>query len=626
MSKNTDTNIDSRTAAFGAEPSSDNHLYRPSPNPSKNLANSPALPSNDADGSDSDGSVFYEPGTSGPCLSSAKSPPLSPSQLPRSTSSPMARGFGTNRLAAGFGGYRAAPVDEVASSGAQDVPIDLMSSPGRSADHAIEITDDEGSESGGMLINVDNSANSHFHAPSASGSEASDSEDEGLVKSTPSDGGSGMTTRSRANLERHTSNAVLQNSNSAQSFTRLMDLPPVEQELQIRYAFYDQDQSCIDMTSPALCLTCLTAGHSRENCPERVCLHCAAVDEHTTRMCPTTLRCSRCRERGHPARTCRSNSKVASIPCDLCSNPEHGEDSCPQRFFAPSVQSLALPVKLWISCCLCASKTHLVGDCPDADQALIARWSLKHLAPTNIVNLSLEKATQQLEKQAASRGLRPDSLRIKGRAGMHQAGRYTRLDTEEDDSEDEFIRPSVAQQRPPQPRIAPVDRSGQDHRLQDGKNRRRAPSDWYSTNSFGQRRSQSPPSPESRRRMPDRRRSRSPRRFDGYNPGRRRSPSPRSDNGSRKPSPPNSRRSGPGRDNPPKRGVSTDLPVRRGSQNKIEHPLPAKPPAVMSSAITAVVEQSQKSGASSSSNDTASKKKKRTRKNAKGSAPATQKA
>ena len=642
MSKTSGTNIDSRTAAFDAESSSNNHLSSASGNPFNILANSPALPSDDGEASDSDGSVFYEPGTADPRRPSTHNLPVSTYQLSQSTSNTMVKGFGTNRLAAGFGGYKAAPIEESLSPGAQEDPIDLMSSPENSADQAIEITDDEGSESGGMLLNLDNSANSHFHAPSRDGSEASESQEEGQIKSTPSDDGSGMATQSLANLQRHIQNAVLPDSNSdTQSFTRLMDLSPAEQELQIRYVFYEQDESCIDMTSPARCLTCLAAGHSTETCPERICLHCSAVDEHTTRMCPTKLRCSRCREPGHSARSCRSNSKITSIPCDICSNPFHTEDSCPQRFFASSsAPPPTLPAKLWISCCICASKTHLVGDCPDADQDATARWSLKHLSSTtNIVNLSLEKATQQLERQAANRGLRPDNLRIRGRAGTYQAGRYTRLDTEEeeddDDSEDEFIRPTVAPQRPLQSRIAPLERPSQDRRPQPGQNPRRPANDWYSTNSFGQRRSQSPrPPAESRRRvMPDSQRSRSPRRFDGNQSGRRRSPTPRSDNGgSRKPSPPNSRRSGPGRDNLAKSGTSTDLPVRRASQTNIEHPLPVKPPAVaappapaVASATSAAVGQSQKSTPSSSGNDTAGTKRRRRRQFAKASAAAAQK-
>ncbi|RVX66145.1 hypothetical protein B0A52_09874 [Exophiala mesophila] len=504
MSKTSGTNIDSRTAAFDAESSSNNHLSSASGNPFNILANSPALPSDDGEASDSDGSVFYEPGTADPRRPSTHNLPVSTYQLSQSTSNTMVKGFGTNRLAAGFGGYKAAPIEESLSPGAQEDPIDLMSSPENSADQAIEITDDEGSESGGMLLNLDNSANSHFHAPSRDGSEASESQEEGQIKSTPSDDGSGMATQSLANLQRHIQNAVLPDSNSdTQSFTRLMDLSPAEQELQIRYVFYEQDESCIDMTSPA----------------------------------------------------------------------------------------------------------------------------------------RLEKATQQLERQAANRGLRPDNLRIRGRAGTYQAGRYTRLDTEEeeddDDSEDEFIRPTVAPQRPLQSRIAPLERPSQDRRPQPGQNPRRPANDWYSTNSFGQRRSQSPrPPAESRRRvMPDSQRSRSPRRFDGNQSGRRRSPTPRSDNGgSRKPSPPNSRRSGPGRDNLAKSGTSTDLPVRRASQTNIEHPLPVKPPAVaappapaVASATSAAVGQSQKSTPSSSGNDTAGTKRRRRRQFAKASAAAAQK-
>lgn len=554
----------------------------------------------------------------------AFSRPVSPDSIasPPLVGDTMTKGLGTNRLAAGFRGYKAAPVDEPSSVGTQDIPVTLPASPGHSVGDAIEITDDEESESGGMLINIDQPLLDHqLHDEMALDAEMSESEDEGQIKSATS-----TPSEHQPRLDHSTSSP--DTTEQTLPIVKLRDLSSAEQELQFKYALYHLERSRIDMTTPAVCLSCMKSDHVQENCPERVCLHCAAIGQHSSRLCPSIARCSRCRQPGHNVKSCSSDVKITTVPCDLCSNLGHVEDACPRRFFPASTRPPSVPINLWISCCLCASKSHLVGDCPDADQAATARWSLKHFDSSKIVNLTLEKSTRQLEKQAASRGLRPEGLSIRGRAAINHMGRYTRLDSDKDDSEPEFIRPRVNpthqqgrggfQFRPSQQRGAPHDRSRDDGPPSGGRDRRRAP-DWYSTDSFGHRRSQSPPTSRdsysefSERRGPERRRSRSPRGFDGYRPGRRRSPSPRRQDGSRNLLSAQSKNVSTIRNNPPGRGISVELPVRRGSNNIQEHQLPAKSPVADSSGSAAGHPQSSQPSAVSSGNDTTKSKRKRPR-------------
>jgi len=140
-------------------------------------------------------------------------------------------------------------------------------------------------------------------------------------------------------------------------------------------------------------------------------------------MCPTYRRCLRCRQRGHDVGNCISKLKDNTVPCDHCGVEGHLEDSCPLRFFPSQSQSSTTDLKLWISCCFCASKTHLVGDCPErraSSQA--AAWSLRSLNPMQNHNLSLESGTRKTERDAEIRRTKQESLTIKGRADQHRQG------------------------------------------------------------------------------------------------------------------------------------------------------------------------------------------------------------
>lgn len=311
---------------------------------------------------------------------------------------------------------------------------------------------------------------------------------------------------------------------------RLGDLSSDEFEKQIRYTLFHLKRDQIDLNRQAICTTCLQEGHQETRCPESICIHCGVNDEHPSRVCPKYRRCLKCRERGHGVDTCTSKLKNTTVPCDYCGSEEHLEDTCVYRFFPRQPQTSAADLKLWISCCICASKTHLVGDCPDRRPSRqAAAWSLKLLNPTQISNLSLESGTRKIERDAEIRGARQEGLKIKGRAdnyGQAQPNRnandsssrrgaqdrFDDRDSERDrrvgdprrDVRDDFYRPS-ADSHPPGARYDRYESSYTDYR--DPRNDRR--DKFYATDSFGQRR---------RSRSPEFRNARAAQRHDNFQP------------------------------------------------------------------------------------------------------------
>ena len=421
--------------------------------------------------------------------------------------------LGRNRLASGF---NSSPTSARTPNLNKSRTLSYSShdTGGGSKNDAIEISSDEEMENseGGMIVNV------HDNVPDLT--NGSVSEDEGMIRSSDDDD----ILQIHEDLSRA---ASLNDSTDATSTNlRLLDLNPDDLEEQIRYGFYHLDRTQVDLNRLVVCLLCMGSGHLISECPETLCKHCEAGN-HPSSLCPNNNRCRKCRERGHFSQDCLADLKVTTVPCDGCGKLSHVEQDCPDRhYLQPRLQG---PVRLWISCSICASKSHLVGDCPLAPaDASTARWSLKDLGAGQIVNLSLETGTQQLEQAAETRGIRPAGMQIRGRASLHHAG-DTRA-TAGSDNEDDFLRPAVRRtnQRPkPQVRLgdyeprrpSPPRRANPERydRFEapsfDARNPNRGRGAWYNTDSFGRRRSRSPV-PDSYR--PSARRSPSPRRFDGF--------------------------------------------------------------------------------------------------------------
>ena len=231
-------------------------------------------------------------------------------------------------------------------------------------------------------------------------------------------------------------------STTAQPLLRLGDLSSEEFEKQVRYTLFQLNRDQIDYNRPVVCITCLREGHLETACPDSNCIYCGARNEHSSRTCPSHRRCLKCRQRGHDVDTCISKLKDTSVPCEYCSSGKHLENACPMRFFPARNANDRDEIKLWISCCICASKTHLVGDCPQqrpSDEA--SAWSLRSLDSNQVTNLSLEAGTRKLEKDAENRGMRPEGLKIKGRADA-----YVQQQPVGDDVDEPFLRPPVGKQ------------------------------------------------------------------------------------------------------------------------------------------------------------------------------------
>ena len=223
---------------------------------------------------------------------------------------------------------------------------------------------------------------------------------------------------------------------------RLGELSSDDFEKQVKYTLFHLKRDQIDLDRLAICTTCLQEGHQETSCPESNCLHCGARDEHPSRMCPKYRRCLKCRERGHDVDTCISKLKNTTVPCDHCGSEAHLEDRCSLRFFPSQSQTSLTELKLWISCCVCASKTHLVGDCPERrpfNQAMA--WSLRPLNPMQVSNLSLESGTRKFERDVEIRGAREEDLIVKDTADPH-----AQVQARYNDNDRSSLRPSVARQ------------------------------------------------------------------------------------------------------------------------------------------------------------------------------------
>lgn len=386
-------------------------------------------------------------------------------------------------------------------------------------------------------------------------------------------------------------------SKPSTSQTSLRDLSPVQLEQQIKYAFWQYPRDEIDLSRLARCLHCQTDGHIDEVCPSKRCLHCGAYAEHNSILCPIVKKCQRCREPGHS--NCQG-MKNTTVPCDICTLSGHAEDSCPIKYYTRYTLPATETLELWITCCACASKSHLVGDCPEVLPSKAPRWSLRSLDPAKVINLSIQSGIEQREREAENRNMRPEGIKIRGRANRHNADVNRRDPSDSDDLENFFSRPPPRDaRRAPLPRGQHVDQYRPDTRPRydryDGYN---GPSDtyrpprtgYYATDSFGRPRSRSPPRFNQRRY--GRPGSLSPSSLDDSyrpdtddEPSGYRSPPPLRDNPFRrgKQDPPqNSHARGP---SPlPSRGISIQLPTRKGSNPSLQNggapaSLPSRPPA-----------------------------------------------
>ena len=495
------SDTDSRTLMLGVKPDVSNSEASPSGqvpsrkrrrhNNSPNSAKLSSVPLAAVDSQDSardEDYLHFDP-------TSASWTGLQPESLMDITNSKVLP-LGHNRLQTGFKKLAVSPSNggefgstlqstEQSTQGSRQRPIELPSDP-----------EDESDEEGGMLVNVE--AAKPFTLNMDPSDDMDISDDAGPI--TIDDVDPRKPLQAIANSSKVTTE-IAPGITQTTHRLRLADLSPAELDDQLKYCYFLLARDQIDLNRPAICLECVEEGHSALQCPQKYCETCQ--QDHYSRDCPSLQRCRRCRQRGHYGRTC-SLPIDQSVPCDHCGQLTHNEEQCWLRFFPPARPApTENNLKLWISCCKCASKSHLIGDCPRLkDSHSAGSWSLKSLDPDQITNLSLEFGIEGRVKQAMNRGVRPDGLRIKGRAANHQAGIHMSLDSSSEDdlqvrpntrSNDKVKRttksiqlvanPSMKQDAPRYDRYNPPQ-----HEISTPQQR----GGWHATDSFGRRRSRSP--------------------------------------------------------------------------------------------------------------------------------------
>jgi protein AIR1/2 len=509
--------------------------------------------------------------------------------------------LGNNRLATGFGGT---------STAAAPSPDSLES--GETHSSPIEISSDE--EEGGIQINVEGQAMPEvIHVDSDSGDDDDDDDDEdddedgydmeegeederaviSASVSSPVLGDRDAHMQLQGELERHLSNEfqplTIDAAINKKPVVRLGDLSADELEFQYKYCFYGLGRDQIDLNRPVICVECLQEGHIHATCPEKYCTDCSGDYGHSKQHCPKSRLCTKCRERGHDATECQSKLKKARV-CEFCNSFHHNEPECPLRFF-PSIKPTnpTATVKLWISCCNCASKTHLVGDCPALHPDDGPRWSLRTIPTHQITNLSLQTGISGLEKAAENRNMRPQGRNIRPEKRQRQPPQNQRrtFEDSDEDAQNSFLRPAVSRQnqnqkgninisftkqnlQKSQSQFQPQRRSpDRDHdrydRFDAPTTNNRSRGDWYQSDSFGQRRRSRSMSPAAYS---------SPRDFGGGDSYR-----PYDQPAQRRPNPSLSERISYAQ-NGRSKGYDRDrgLPAHTNERNRQQPPLPAEPP------------------------------------------------
>lgn len=158
-------------------------------------------------------------------------------------------------------------------------------------------------------------------------------------------------------------------ANTERSAHLLRDLSPRELNAQLRYFHTTRKPSDVSQETLVRCLVCAAEGHMAATCDSLTCTACGAYNQHTTRGCPQTTKCSKCREHGHYISKCPyklNNTAQSEIICDLCQRNGHAETDCELQWrtsgkiWDPSV----LRNRVNLSCYECGRAGHLGNDCP----------------------------------------------------------------------------------------------------------------------------------------------------------------------------------------------------------------------------------------------------------------------
>lgn len=148
----------------------------------------------------------------------------------------------------------------------------------------------------------------------------------------------------------------------------LRDLSPQDLNAQLRYFHVTKMPADVSQDTPVRCLVCAEEGHMAAVCASLTCATCGAYSQHTTRLCPQTIKCSKCREL-HGQSSCPyklKNIASSEILCDLCQRTGHAEGDCELlwRTSGRPWESKVGGNRVRLTCYECGRSGHSGNDCP----------------------------------------------------------------------------------------------------------------------------------------------------------------------------------------------------------------------------------------------------------------------
>ena len=287
----------------------------------------------------------------------------------------------------------------------------------------------EDESEGGIMLNVGGPKS----AQATRYSDMSQSEEDGEVSSSDSSQNPSMWLD--GHVDGANSSILGYGVGTTQGRRILADLSADDLEKQIKYVFYHLQRDQIDLSRPAVCLSCHGEGHLDSVCPATFCANCGDQTKHQSRICPKLGTCARCGEIGHRDRSCPSKVRNPDIePCRICHSAGHVDVSCVERFFCARSAIAPAEVKFWITCAQCGSNDHFAGDCSWSQARHAApEWSVRGFQNSKIVNISLQSGTKNREREVLNRGLRPEGLEIRSRTNRYPMAPNTYPDDDDDD-------------------------------------------------------------------------------------------------------------------------------------------------------------------------------------------------
>uniref|UniRef100_A0A060T7Z0 ARAD1B23991p n=1 Tax=Blastobotrys adeninivorans TaxID=409370 RepID=A0A060T7Z0_BLAAD len=123
-------------------------------------------------------------------------------------------------------------------------------------------------------------------------------------------------------------------------------------------------------SSEPVCRRCHQRGHIAVQCKTVVCDNCGQHDDHYTKQCPKSQRCTNCGEFGHLRKACKNRRKV--IFCSNCHSRIHTEETCPliwRQYKTAEPSKIVRPPS--VSCYNCAEQGHYGDDCPKPRRVIL---------------------------------------------------------------------------------------------------------------------------------------------------------------------------------------------------------------------------------------------------------------